>query len=1122
MRYLTFLVLLVLFATPFYQSCSSSGGNEVLVFSYTKGYRHASIEKGQAAIQKLGQENGFNVTISEDPKLFNDESLKKYAAVIFLSTTGDILDSKQEAAFMRFIQAGGGFVGVHAAADTEYGWLWYGKLVGAYFQSHPNQQTASIKVTCDGSNACAHLPAVWTRWDEWYNYRNVQPDIKVIASLDETSYKGGNMNNNHPIAWYHEFDGGKAFYTGLGHTDSSYMEVPFLKHLLGGIQYSMNHKALDYSKAYAIDPPDEDRLGKKVLASNLDEPMAMDVMNDGSVLLIERKGNIKLYNPATGLIEYIAHKNVHHEHEDGLLGVALDPDFDQNQYIYLFYSPPIEESIQRVSRFELKNKVLDTSTEKIILTIPVQRQECCHSAGYLRYGKDGLLYISVGDNTNPFASDGFNPIDERPGRSPWDAQKSAGNSNDLRGKILRIKVNADATYSIPEGNLFKPGTPKTRPEIFVMGCRNPFRFSVDAKRHLVHWGDVGPDAGKDSVGRGPKGYDFFGQVGEGGGYFGWPYVRGNGHAYNDYDFATQKSGDKFNPAHLINNSPNNTGITELPPYKAPQVWYSYDESREFPFLGIGGKNPMAGPVYYKEDYKNAAMHFPDYFDGKLFIYEWMRRWIYVVTLDKDNNFIKFDPFMPNTTFANPMDMCFGPDGSMYILNYGTSWFHQNLDAQLFKIDYNGGNRKPKAEFIADKTIGGAPLSVNVDASASADADKDDLNYNWLINGIQKATGIKTKIDINSPGTYDLTLQVSDGKSMATSNTILQVGNEMPEVKIEVFGNKTFFWPGRKIPYAITINDKEDGNNETGTLSSQNIKVSAAFVQEGSDLAKLEAGGHLAGMNQSPFEAGRLLIDKSDCKTCHANDRDVNGPAYKLVAERYTGKPGIEKVLAQKVIKGGTGNWGDRAMAAHPQLSEAEVTQMVRYVLSLAGPSKDNASDVSNLLSGTTEVKESGKGTYVISAGYTDRGYNGVAALSNQATITLKNSALSPTEADIKSKGVMEYNAPKGKVMVINNKNSIGYKNIDFKDLKAIDITYLASHAGKLQLWIDDPNTGTKLTEITLTPSDVQTAPKVYKSLAELSLVRGMHDLYFVYIADDASNNSAACIPSLFEFKFGEM
>lgn len=1122
MRPFFYTLLLLILWIPLQQSCSPAGKGHVLVFSLTKGYRHASIEKGQEAIKKLGAENGFEVTISEDPGLFTDESLQHFSAIIFLSTTGDILNSNQEAAFMRYIQAGGGFVGIHAAADTEYGWPWYGKLVGAYFHSHPKQQNATISVFCDGHASCTHLPTEWKRWDEWYNYRDVSPDIKVIASLNESSYEGGNMNGKHPISWYHEYDGGRSFYTGLGHTDSSFVEEPFLKHLLGGIRYAMSKKKPDYSKSYTLDAPEESRLEKTVLASNLDEPMQMAPMKDGSVLIAERKGNLKLYNPNTGLIEYVASMPVHSKFEDGLLGMALDPDYENNHYLYLFYSPVGEKSVQHVSRFVFNNKELDLSSEKLILEIPVQREQCCHSAGYIKFGRDGLFYISVGDNTNPFASDGFNPIDERPGRIPWDAQKSSANTNDLRGKILRIKINPDASYDIPEGNLFKPGTPKTRPEIFVMGCRNPFRFSIDARRNLVHWGDVGPDAGKDSVGRGPKGYDFFGQAGTGGGFFGWPYIRGNGHQYHDYDFATGKSGEKFDPAHPVNNSPNNTGLNELPPYKAPKVWYSYDQSPEFPFVGTGGKNPMAGPVYYSDDFKDAPNAFPSYYDGKLFIYEWMRRWIYVVTLDKDHNFIKFDPFMPSTVFANPMDMEFGPDGSLYVLNYGTGWFSRNADAQLFKINFNGGNRQPLAKMNLDKMTGAAPLTITASASESMDADQDNLTYQWSINGRPRATGSQAKLVIETPGSYDITLVVTDeaGAKSTTHEKVL-VGNEMPEVNIEVFGNKSFYWPGRKIPYAITIRDKEDGSSETGTLSPQNIQIASTYIKEGQDMAQLAAEGHLAGMNRSPFETGRLLIEKSDCKTCHTVDKAINGPSYTQISQRYQGKAGIEPVLVQKVITGGLGNWGDRAMAAHPQLSEAEVKQMVSYILSLAAPQGGESAAVSNMLSGVIDVKESGGGTYVISAGYTDRGYNGMAPLSKQTTYNLRSPVLAAHMPDFKSKGVSAYEGNGMKVSIVNSGGYIGFDDIDFEDLKGMDLTYLASQAGRAMIYLDDPENGKLIGEAELVPSDIQAAPKVMTANLNLKFTKDVHKLYIVYAPADSTAQGGMFIPSRIELKFGE-
>jgi cytochrome c len=220
----------------------------VLVFSRTVGYHHESIAVGQPAIQKLGQENNFRVDTTTNPAYFTEDSLKHYATVIFLNTTLNVLNADQQIAFERFIQAGGGFVGVHAAADTEYDWPWYNKLVGAYFASHPEQQKAIIDIVDTTNIATSFLPLRWERFDEWYNYKNNQPDLQILATLDETTYKGGTNGDGHPIAWYHPFDGGRAFYTGLGHTNESYSEPLFLRHLLGGIQYAIGNNSLDLQK----------------------------------------------------------------------------------------------------------------------------------------------------------------------------------------------------------------------------------------------------------------------------------------------------------------------------------------------------------------------------------------------------------------------------------------------------------------------------------------------------------------------------------------------------------------------------------------------------------------------------------------------------------------------------------------------------------------------------------------------------------------------------------------------------------------------------------------------------------------------------------------------------------
>lgn len=240
-----FPFVLVIFSLIFIQAtCSKaqkSGINtkRVLVFSKTRGFRHQSIPDGIVAIKKLGAVNGFEVVATEDSSKFLADTLKKYSAVIFLSTTGNILNDEQQVAFENYIKNGGGYIGVHAAADTEYDWPWYGKLVGAYFKSHPKQQNAKLDVVNKNHISTKHLPDVWQRWDEWYNYKNLSTTATVLIKLDEKSYTGGANGDNHPIAWYNNFEGGRSFYTGLGHTSESYVEENFLKHLLGGIQYAM-------------------------------------------------------------------------------------------------------------------------------------------------------------------------------------------------------------------------------------------------------------------------------------------------------------------------------------------------------------------------------------------------------------------------------------------------------------------------------------------------------------------------------------------------------------------------------------------------------------------------------------------------------------------------------------------------------------------------------------------------------------------------------------------------------------------------------------------------------------------------------------------------------------------
>jgi type 1 glutamine amidotransferase len=214
----------------------------LLVFSKTAGFRHSSIGAGKLALLKMGAAQNWLVDTTEDAGFFTSDNLKKYDAVIFLSTTGNILDSAQQQAFEQFIRSGKGFAGIHAATDTEYDWPWYVGLVGASFESHPKQQTARLYRTDKAHLSTVMLPDTWERFDEWYNFKNINPATHTLLRIDESSYTGGKNGDQHAMAWYHEFGGGRSFYTALGHTDASYSEPLFLAHITGGINYVLGVK----------------------------------------------------------------------------------------------------------------------------------------------------------------------------------------------------------------------------------------------------------------------------------------------------------------------------------------------------------------------------------------------------------------------------------------------------------------------------------------------------------------------------------------------------------------------------------------------------------------------------------------------------------------------------------------------------------------------------------------------------------------------------------------------------------------------------------------------------------------------------------------------------------------
>ncbi len=999
-------LLIVVFTSILLTSCNHKrqGKPLILVFSKTAGYKHASIPNGIEAIKKLGIENDFDVDTTTISTSFSGDSLKKYSAIIFLNTTGDVLDYKQEAVFERYIQSGGGFVGVHAATDTEYDWNWYGRLVGAYFKSHPATQDAKFIIKDKTFGATDFFTdTLWQRKDELYNFKKVNPNVHVLITIDETSYQGGVNGKFHPMSWYHEYDGGRSFYTELGHTEESYTEEKYLNHLLGGIKYAIGENLeLDYTKAKSQLPPDEDRFSKTQLSQGeFLEPTEMAVLPNLDVLVVQRRGEIMLYKNDSKKVSQVGFLNVYFKTsvggvnvEEGLLGLQKDPDFGKNNWVYVYYSPA-DSSVNRLSRFTFKNDIFDNASEKVILEVKSQREICCHTGGSIAFGPDRTLYLSTGDNSTPFdeggskfVNHGYAPLNDLPGHQQYDARRSSGNTNDLRGKILRIRINDDATYEIPEGNLFEKGTEKTRPEIYTMGHRNPYRISVDPKKGYLYWGDVGPDASADSLfTRGPRGYDEMNQAREAGN-FGWPLFVGDNLAYHQYDYETGKSGPLFDPEKPINNSRNNTGLNDLPKAQPAMIWYPYSKSQDFPQVGAGGRTAMAGPVYYS-DMVPGANGLPDYYNGKVIFYEWIRGWMKAVSLFENGDFNKMEPFAPLVKVNSLIDMELGPDGKIYLLEYGSGWFTKNPDSGLARIDYNGGNRPPvMAAFKVDKTSGILPFKIRATVTAN-DREKDAITYLWDFgdNTVKETTVPEIEHTYNLAGEFRISVEARDSKNASSKSVpvVVYAGNERPKVTIALSGNKSFYIPGVPLPYTVSVTDE----NGAEKIDPSHIFVSIDYL-EGFDKAAV-VNGH---QEETALKInGKTIMLSSDCKTCHKESEKSIGPSFLQVSQKYKNDKKAPGYLLTKIMEGGNGVWGEVTMPKHPNLLTGDVQQIVSWILSLAESAAIKKSlPASGIIK--PESSPNQKNTLVITASYTDKGGDNIKALTGTTTVTLPHNTVS--------------------------------------------------------------------------------------------------------------------------------
>ncbi len=757
--------------------------------------------------------------------------------------------------------------------------------------------------------------------------------------------------------------------------------------------------------ALGAEAPADYRYQIEVLATGLAQPLLLQIAPDGRIFFNELGGRLRIRKPSGEVVD-AGSIPVFAEQENGFLGFALDPDFERDQWIYLLYSPTNFVG-QRLSRFQMDGDRLDLASEKEIFRFAEQRRECCHHAGSVRFAPDGCLLVSTGDNTNPFGdSESYGPMDERPNREPWDAQRSAGNTASKSGKILRIRPTPEGGYTIPDGNLFPKDGSGGCPEIFVMGCRNPWRMSVDPKTGFVYWGEVGPDANDDGP-RGSRGYDEINQARRAGN-FGWPYFVGSNFPYAKFDYATRTAGPMFDPARPVNNSVNNTGARLLPPAQPALIFWPYGMSKEFPMLGTGGRTACAGPVFHFQGAFEKTGGFPSSFDNCLLFWDWQRPFIKWARLDDDSNLIGVEPFTSAVTLANerqtidaaekagvfvirrPADAQFGADGCLYLLDYGETW-GVNPDSKLIRISYQRGNLAPVAKASATPDAGREPLTVSLSSKGSKDFEGSPLHFAWHLfesAGASPAnSGLKTidrllsteanaHVSLDRPGNYVVQLTVSNSRGLTSKTSLpLAVGNTPPQVRFEQPAESAFFTPGQPIAYKVRVVDAEDGDS----AKDEELMDSRAFVTAhwNRDDGKEEAG-----------QPGLALMRQSDCFNCHAVQTKIVGPAYLEVANKYRGIPGAPEASVQRVLKGSSGVWGTAPMLPHESFTSDQVHLMVQWVFNLK-PGESGDGLARGLAGKILAPLDENIRTVVFEATYTDLGRPPVQPLVGKAQLILQ-------------------------------------------------------------------------------------------------------------------------------------
>jgi cytochrome c len=473
-----------------------------------------------------------------------------------------------------------------------------------------------------------------------------------------------------------------------------------------------------------------------------------------------------------------------------------------------------------------------------------------------------------------------------------------------------------------------------------------------------------------------------------------------------------------------------------------------------------------------------------------------------VTLDEHGDYLRMEPFLDHLKFVAPTDMQFATDGALYILEYGTNWFAKNSDARLIRVEYAEGNRKPVANITVDNLYGAVPFEVKFSAAGSKDHDENDrLQYSWQVEGKQVEAEQLIHTFVN-PGIYEVMLKVKDNHGEETMSSVrVKAGNAPPAIDIKTTANRTFYWDNIPFPYQVQINDQEDDN-----IDMHRVNISLNFLPQGKDLAVILTNPDAAANIR--FIKGQGLVNGLDCKACHSLEQESVGPAYKRIAERYAGKPDVSEELVRKIIDGGSGNWGQRPMSSHPDLSVSDAREMVAYILSLS------SSNQSLPLQKTLTLKEhTGKGkegSYLLLARYTDEGANGIEPLYTQNYIALRNPLIQVEDFD---EGNVRLGTVTSEFLTfatgIRHESFIKFTRLDLSQVKQLQYRILTQGAGgNIEVRIDSRQ-GRLISTQSIPAgrvSDLKTGWQEVRAKVNES-VSGTHDVYFVFTNSKAAKQN---------------